>query len=130
MLRSTGVGGGLLRRRWRGWWGRSEDWLSKIERGEREIRRLDVLVEVAKALRVTLGDLLGEPVLLEDEHKNGDVPAIRDALMAPQRLSKTLFGGGFEPEYVDPKPVAQWTEDAWSDYQGGRSARSLLCFLG
>lgn len=100
--------------------GRSEDWLSKIERGEREIRRIDVLVEVARALRVTLGDLLGEPVLMEDEHKNDDIPAVRDALMAPQRLSKTLFGGGFEPEYVDPKPVAQWTEDAWSDYQGGR----------
>src|SRR5690349_4752353 len=43
--------------------GRSEDWLSKIERGEREINKLDVLVEVARALRVTLGDLLGEPVL-------------------------------------------------------------------
>jgi transcriptional regulator with XRE-family HTH domain len=100
--------------------GRSEDWLSKIERGEREIRRLDVLVEVARALRVTLGDLLGEPVLMEDDQKNDDVPAVRDALMAPQRLSKTLFGGGVEPEYVDPKPVARWAEDAWSDYQGGR----------
>lgn len=99
--------------------GRSEDWLSKIERGQREIRRLDVLVEVARALRVTLGDLLGEPMLMEDEHRNDDVPAVRDALMAPQRLSKTLFGG-FEPEYVDPEPVAQWAEDAWSDYQGGR----------
>ena len=54
--------------------GRSEDWLSKIERGEREIRRLDVLVEVARALRVTLGDLLGEPVLMEDDQKNDDVP--------------------------------------------------------
>ncbi len=81
--------------------GRSEDWLSKIDRGERDIRRLDLLVEVARALRITLGDLLGEPVLMEDEHKNDDVPAIRDALMAPQRLSKTLFGGGFEPEYVE-----------------------------
>jgi transcriptional regulator with XRE-family HTH domain len=100
--------------------GRSEDWLSKIERGEREINRLDVLVEVARALRVTLGDLLGEPVLMEDEHKNDDIPAVRDALMAPQRLSKRLFGGGVEPEYVDPKPVARWAEDAWSDYQGGR----------
>lgn len=100
--------------------GRSEDWLSKIERGERDINRLDVLVEVARALRVTLGDLLGEPVLMEDDHKDDDVPAVRDALMAPQRLSKTLFAGGIEPEYVDPKPVAQWTEDAWSDYQGGR----------
>lgn len=100
--------------------GRSEDWLSKIERGEREIRKLDVLVEVAHALRVTLGDLLGEPVLMEDEHKNDDVPAVRDALMAPQRLSRTLFRGSIEPEYVDPRPVAQWTEDAWSDYQAGR----------
>ena len=96
--------------------GRSEDWLSKIERGEREIRRLDVLVEVAKALRVTLGDLLGEPVLLEDEHKNDDVPAIRDALMAPRRLSKTLFGGGFEPEYVDPKPAGVASGTAQGGY--------------
>jgi transcriptional regulator with XRE-family HTH domain len=47
--------------------GRTEDWLSKIERGEREIRRLDVLADVARGLRVTLGDLLGEPVLMEDE---------------------------------------------------------------
>ena len=31
--------------------GRSEDWLSKIERNEREIRRLDVLGELAKALQ-------------------------------------------------------------------------------
>lgn len=100
--------------------GRSEDWLSKIERGEREINKLDVLVEVARALRVTLGDLLGEPVLMEDEHKDDDVPAVRDALMAPQRLSRTLFSGSIEPEYVDPRPVAQWTEDAWSDYQAGR----------
>lgn len=103
--------------------GRSEDWLSKIERGEREIRRLDVLADVARELRVTLGDLLGEPVLMEDEQANDDIPAIRDALMAPQRLSKTLFGGGVAPEYVDPGPVTQWTEAAWLDYQSGRIGR-------
>lgn len=100
--------------------GRSEDWLSKIERGEREIRRLDILVDVAEALRVSLGDLLGEPVLMEDEHKNDDIPAVRDALMAPQRLSRKLFSSSIEPEYVDPAPVAQWVEGAWGDYQGGR----------
>src|SRR3954465_14601346 len=77
--------------------GRSEDWLSKIERGERAIRRLDAPAAgarvgrvgcVAVGLRVTLGDLLGEPVLLEDQDENDDVPAIRDALMAPRRLSR------------------------------------------
>ena len=60
---------------------------------------------------------------MEDEHKNDDVPAVRDALMAPQRLSRTLFAGSIEPEYVDPRPVARWTEDAWNDYQGGRIGR-------
>src|SRR3954468_19307747 len=82
--------------------GRSEDWLSKIERGEREIRRLDVLTEVARGLRVTLGDLLGEPVLMEDEDQNDDVPAIRDALMAPRRLSRTLFTPAASAERIDP----------------------------
>ena len=72
---------------------RSEDWLSKIERGERQIRRLDVLGELATALRVSLSDLLGQPVLLEDDHQHDDVPAVRDALMAPRRLSRILFAG-------------------------------------
>jgi hypothetical protein len=44
--------------------------------GERGIRRLDVLADVARALRVTLGDLLGEPVLWESEQEHNDIPAI------------------------------------------------------
>ena len=99
--------------------GRTEDWLSKIERGEREIRRLDVLVEVAQALRVTLGDLLGDPVLMEDEQAHDNVPAVRDALMAPRRLSRTLFSSSMSPEYIDPAPVGRLTEHAWFSYQNG-----------
>lgn len=41
--------------------GKSEDWVSKIERGERQVNRVEVLVELARQLRVTLNDLLGEP---------------------------------------------------------------------
>jgi transcriptional regulator with XRE-family HTH domain len=99
--------------------GRTEDWLSKIERGEREIRRLDVLVEVAQALRITLGDLLGDPVLMEDEQARDDVPAVRDALMSPRRLSRALFFSSVLPEYVDPAPVSRLTEHAWFSYQDG-----------
>jgi transcriptional regulator with XRE-family HTH domain len=44
--------------------GKSEDWLSKIERGERQAQRIDVLGDLARELRVTLGDLVGEPVLV------------------------------------------------------------------
>ena len=104
--------------------GRTEDWLSKIERGEREIRRLDVLADVARALRVTLGDLLGEPVLLEDDEEHDDVPVIRDALMAPRRLSRTLFSSSMPLEYIDPVPVTRLAEGAWANYQKGDLARS------
>jgi transcriptional regulator with XRE-family HTH domain len=45
--------------------GRSEAWVSSVERGRRQVRRLDVLVEVARELRVDLPDLLGRPVLEE-----------------------------------------------------------------
>ncbi|GAB3757840.1 helix-turn-helix domain-containing protein [Microlunatus parietis] len=73
--------------------GRSEDWLSKIERGERELRRLDVIAELAQALRVSVGDLLGQPVLVEAREKpdHEDIPAIRTALMNHRRLSTVLF---------------------------------------
>lgn len=110
--------------------GRTEDWLSKIERGERDIRRLDVLAEVARALRVTLGDLLGEPVLLEDDEEHDDVPAVRDALMAPRRLSRTLFSSSMLPEYIDPVPVARLAEGAWSSYQMGDLGRVVSALPG
>jgi|SRR5688500_1154210 transcriptional regulator with XRE-family HTH domain len=68
--------------------GRSEDWLGKVERNERDLRRLDVVSELASALRVSVGDLLGNPVLMEtDRAKEDDVPAVRDALMSHRRLS-------------------------------------------
>ncbi len=104
--------------------------LSKIERGEREIRRLDVLADVARALRVTLGDLLGEPVLLEDEEEYDDVPAVRDALMTPQRLSRTLFSSSMPPEYIDPVPVTRLAEGAWSSYQKGDLGRVVTALPG
>src|SRR4051794_3938539 len=67
--------------------GRSEEWVSSVERGRRQVRRLDVLTEVARALGVGLPDLLGQPVLMESEARADDIPAVRDALMAPRRLS-------------------------------------------
>ncbi|MBB5920094.1 transcriptional regulator with XRE-family HTH domain/TPR repeat protein [Actinoalloteichus hoggarensis] len=107
--------------------GRSEDWLSKIERGDREIRRVDVLVDLAKALRVMLGDLLGEPVFLEDGAQNDDVPAVRDALMTPRRLSAKLFAStrSDTTEPLDPQTVARWAESAFFEYQNGGLGRVI-----
>lgn len=104
--------------------GRSEDWLSKIERGQRPVRRLDVISELAKNLRVPIGDLLGYPVLVEDDRHDADVPAIRDSLMTPRRLSRLLFAGTESVE-VKIEPVMRLTELAWEDYQAGRLSRTI-----
>lgn len=72
--------------------GRSTDWLAKAESGRRKPPRIDMLAELARILRVTLGDLVGQSMLVEDEKQQDDVPAVRDALMSPRRLSRLLFG--------------------------------------
>ncbi len=110
--------------------GRKVDWISKIERGERDIRRLDVLADVARALRVTLPDLFGQPVLMEDDEDNDNVPAVRDALMTPRRLSRTLFGSSAPVVNVNPESSARFVEQAWDDYQSGRLGRVISALPG
>ncbi|ANY05316.1 helix-turn-helix domain-containing protein [Pseudonocardia sp. HH130630-07] len=100
--------------------GRSTDWLSKIERGDRQIRRVDLLTEIAGALRVTLGALMGEPALPEDGEERDDVPAVRDALMAPGRLSRLLFAETAATPSPDLQRSEQLVEFLWADYQRGR----------
>jgi transcriptional regulator with XRE-family HTH domain len=99
--------------------GRGPDWLSKIERGERPLRNVEVLADVARALRVTLGDLVGQPVLLEDDERRDDVPAVRDALMAPRRLSRVIYGQ-HDDAAVDLNRAGRLVEFGWTDYQRGR----------
>jgi len=111
--------------------GRSEDWLSKVERNERDLRRLDVLTEVATALRVSVGDLLGNPVLVEGERATeDDLPAVRNALMSPRRLSSTLFGSSVPRAAVDVDMVARRTEHGWEDYQRGQLGRVIAALPG
>lgn len=101
--------------------GRRTDWLSKIERGERQLRNVELLTELGRALRVSLTDLMGQPVLLEDEAEQDDVPAVRDALMAPGQLSRTLFIETRKPtRSIVPEQLATLAEFAWTLYQAGR----------
>jgi hypothetical protein len=79
-----------------------------------------MLAELARVLRVPLGDLVGQTVLMEDENRRDDVPAVRDALMSPRRLSRLLFGPEADAQLPTPTPSAVRVEQAWNDYQGGR----------
>lgn len=72
--------------------GRTEDWLSKIENNRAELDRLSVIRKFADVLDVSLGDLLGEPTLLDWTAETGTstVPALRAALMDYRQLNSVL----------------------------------------
>src|SRR6266542_1089925 len=58
---------GLSQLRLAGLVDRTEDWVSKVERGEIPVDRISVLVRVADALKVPLSDLLGEQNWSEEQ---------------------------------------------------------------
>ncbi|MGW6599400.1 helix-turn-helix domain-containing protein [Streptomyces sp. NPDC055036] len=110
--------------------GRSTDWLAKAESGRRKPPRIDMLAELARVLRVPLGELVGQPVLMEDERQQDDVPAVRDALMSPRRLSRLLFGPEAEAQLPSPGPTAELVEQTWDDYQSGRLGKVIAGLPG
>ncbi|PLW65687.1 helix-turn-helix domain-containing protein [Streptomyces sp. SCUT-3] len=110
--------------------GRSTDWLAKAESGRRKPPRIDMLAELARVLRVPLGDLLGQPVLMEDERRQDDIPAVRDTLMSPRRLSRLLFGPEAEAQLPSPGTTAPLVEAAWDDYQAGRLGKVIAALPG
>ena len=110
--------------------GRSTDWLAKAESGRRKPPRIDMLAELARVLRVPLGELVGQPVLMEDDRQQDDVPAVRDALMSPRRLSRLLFGPEAEAQLPSPGPAAGLVEQTWGDYQAGRLGKVIAALPG
>jgi transcriptional regulator with XRE-family HTH domain len=101
--------------------GRTEDWLRKVEHDALPLDRLSVLRWLAHALDVSLGDLIGEPVLMAwaDEPGRRTVPALRVALMDHRQfLTGTYLG-----ESVRLDALAAEIAEHWSDYQNSRYAR-------
>ncbi|GHJ17976.1 helix-turn-helix domain-containing protein [Micromonospora sp. AKA38] len=100
--------------------GRTADWLGKVENNRIELDRLSVIKSLAEVLDVSLGDLLGEPVLLDWTADTGTdtVPALRSALMNYRAIAP--FGGTFHDE---PPTVAMLRKDVgalWDAYQDSR----------
>ena len=68
--------------------GRSESWLSQVERGVRSIDRISVLTQVAAALNVPTTELSPDPLLQREEAaEHSTVHAIRMALSRYDALS-------------------------------------------
>jgi transcriptional regulator with XRE-family HTH domain len=97
---------------------RTTDWLSKVENGRANLDRLSVIKSLADALDVTVGDLLGEPAVVEwaGSAPERAVTSLRETLMDYPSLTSSLAD-------ADPASVADLrhgVENVWSAYQASR----------
>ncbi|MFD3911187.1 multiprotein-bridging factor 1 family protein [Streptomyces sp. NPDC058603] len=96
--------------------GRSEDWVSKVERGVIPVDKLSVLLEMSRVLDVReLSELTGRSIALtaNGSHEHESVPAIRRAL---NTISSQL-GADLPGAPLAPAELAQRVSDAWHSYE-------------
>ncbi|MEV0337708.1 helix-turn-helix transcriptional regulator [Nocardia sp. NPDC050713] len=102
--------------------GRSEDWMSKIENNRISLDRLSVIRLLADALDISLGDLIGEPTLLEWTADSGTstVPALRAALMDYGHLVPSLTSRGSDVELLGITALERDLSDVFDAYQASK----------
>ena len=96
--------------------GRSEDWLSKVERNVIAIDSLSMLIRIARELDIdNVADLVGPSVdlSLAGGPEHASVPAIRRALNAPP----SALGSGLPGEPLTPHQLDERVTEAWSVYE-------------
>jgi transcriptional regulator with XRE-family HTH domain len=103
--------------------GRSESWLSQVERGIRPIDRLSVLIDIAHVLKVSVTDLTGQPYSLAPNGglENEAVRAIREALTRYDVIPAVLDPGhGKDATLPDLAGLRRDLQRAWQLRQAAR----------
>ncbi|WP_170318782.1 helix-turn-helix domain-containing protein [Allorhizocola rhizosphaerae] len=101
--------------------GRTVEWLRKVENNRAELDRLSVIRNLATALDVSLGDIIGEPSLFDWSEDSGrqTIPALRAALRDYRHLSPVLA----RDQQPDPPTLGDLERDVsdiWARYQQSR----------
>lgn len=102
--------------------GHTEDWLQRAETNRIHLDRLSVIRFLAEALDVSIGDLIGEPALLDwtADSRTQTVPALRAALMDYSQLSPMLANSQDESEPPALDVLAVRVNDIFDAYQQSR----------
>jgi transcriptional regulator with XRE-family HTH domain len=102
--------------------GRTSDWLQKAENNRIELDRLSVIRRLSTALDVTLGDLIGEPSLLDWTPESGTstVPALRAVLMDYRQLTPILRTSAPVDEPSSLSDIERELSAVFDAYQGSR----------
>jgi transcriptional regulator with XRE-family HTH domain len=106
--------------------GRTTDWLQKAERNRIELDRLSVLRELARALSVSLAELLSEPVPIVETSasRRQGISALRKTLTDYRQITP-LLASQIDQEPPTPKRVQEVVGSVWSSYQDSRYRYAL-----
>jgi transcriptional regulator with XRE-family HTH domain len=105
--------------------GRSEDWVSKVERGIIPVSSFRMIVDLAAALDVKdLKDLTGQPLALD----NGDSPehASVTAIRAAMSTLPATRGDALNGPILTPGALADRVADAWHIYDHDKARYARL----
>jgi transcriptional regulator with XRE-family HTH domain len=99
--------------------GRTADWLQRAENNRIQLDRLSVIRSLAQVLDVSIGDLIGEPVLLDwtADSRTQTVPALRAVLMDYSQLSPLLANADGQREPPPLEQLARQVDDIFDAYQ-------------
>jgi transcriptional regulator with XRE-family HTH domain len=102
--------------------GRTADWLQRAENNRIQLDRLSVIRSLAQVLDVSIGDLIGEPVLLDwtADSRTQTVPALRAVLMDYSQLSPLLANADRQREPPPLDQLARQVDDIFDAYQHSR----------
>ncbi len=106
--------------------GRTADWLQRAENNRIQLDRLSVIRSLAEVLDVSIGDLIGEPTLLDwtAESRTQTVPALRAVLMDYSQLSTLLASGESDSEPPALDQLARKVDAIFEAYQHSGSDMS------
>ncbi len=112
--------------------GRSESWLSQVERGIRPVENLGVLVRLAEVLHVEVGELAGAPLTLAPNGgvaPNG-VEVIRAVLMRFPEVEAVLNPAVPEPPARDLAALRIEADEVWRLRQASRYSELAMRLPG
>jgi transcriptional regulator with XRE-family HTH domain len=101
--------------------GRTESWVEKIENGRAALDRVSVISQLAKALDVSLHDLLPDDVAEVDDQTQGQsVPALRELILSYRAVNARFAAKERNIAPVGATTLHQLVDDTWTAYQDSR----------
>lgn len=104
--------------------GRSENWLSKVERGILPVDSFSVLMRMAEVLGCPMADLVGQPLrgAITDTPRHGSVAGIRAAMTGLPATRGDRLGA----PVLSADAVGRRVEEAWGIYDGDKARYARL----